>query len=150
MEAVNHGDLYDAINHFNRGYDLLLQMPRYVQYTPAAPIFNGYIERANEINFRIRNGYVTLDDFHEFLSPLSHIVSSVFGPIAYGASSVIDGGFNAIFDDIDGMANGLDIAFNALSHGDILGAIAGGIGSVINGKLNALGSLLHGFGGLFG
>lgn len=151
MQAVNYGDLYTAIDLFNEGYDLLLQMPQYVQYTPAAPIFDEYIERANEMSFRIRSGYVTIDDFRAYLSPLSNIVSSVFGPLGFnGVSSVIDGGFNAVFDDINGIANGLNVAFNALSHGDILGAITGGIGSVINGKLNAIGSLFDGIGGLFG
>lgn len=149
MKAVDYDDLYTAIDHFNEGHDLLLQTQPYVQFTPAAPIFDEYIESANEMSFRIRSGYVTIDDFRQYLSPLSNIVSSIFGSLAYRASSVIDGGFNAVFDDIDGMANGLNIASNALSHGDILGAIAGGIGSVIDGKLNAIGSLFNGFGDLF-
>lgn len=150
QQAVDYGDLCAAIDLFYEGYHLLLRMPAYVQCTPAAPIFNRYIDRANELNFKIRNGYVTLHDFREFLSPLSNVVSSVCGPYGNAVTRAIDGGFNAVFDDINGMANGLCVAVNELSQGDIFGAIAGGIGNVINGKLNAIGSLLNGLRGFLG
>lgn len=79
-QAVDYGDLCAAIDHFYEGYHLLLQMPPYVQYTPAAPMFNHYIQRANELNFKITSGYVTLNDFRTFLSPLTNVVSSFCGP----------------------------------------------------------------------
>lgn len=148
-QAVDYGDLCAAIDLFYEGYHLLLCMPPYVQWTPAASIFNRCIDRANELNFKIRNGYVTLHDFREFLSPLSNVVSSTCGPYGNVVSRAIDSGFNAVFDDINGMAKGLCVAVDELSQGDIMGAISGGIGSVINGKLNAIGSLLNGIRGFF-
>lgn len=139
QQAVNNGDLNTAIIFFNEGYDLIHQLLPYVQNTPAAPLFYQYVEKFNALNFKIRNGYVTLNDFNEFLSPMSNIVSSTFGALANGVSNIIGGGINAVFDDVNGMVNGVNTAVGAFSRGDILGAITGGIESVIQGKINAIG-----------